>query len=80
MGMPKLKVTVDPDLCIAAAACMGSAQKFFRMDDDNRAVVVGADGSEAFVQIREVTDAEKAALLEAAGSCPTTAIVVEEIA
>jgi ferredoxin len=78
--MPKLKVTVDPDLCIAAAACMGSAQKFFRMDDDNRAVVVGADGSEAFVQIREVTDAEKAALLEAAGSCPTTAIVVEEIA
>ena len=79
MGMPKLKVTVDPDLCIAAAACMGSAPKFFRMDDDNRAVVVGADGSEAFVQIREVTEAEKAALLEAAGSCPTTAIVVEEI-
>jgi ferredoxin len=43
-------------------------------------VVVGADGSEAFVQILEVTPAEKAALLEAAGSCPTTAIAVEEVA
>jgi ferredoxin len=50
------------------------------MDDDNRAVVVGADGSEAFVQILDVTAAEKAALLEAAGSCPTTAIVVEDVA
>jgi len=78
--MAKLKVTVDPDLCIAAAACMGSAQKFFRMDDDNRAVVVGADGSEAFVQILEVTPADKTALLEAAGSCPTTAIAVEDVA
>jgi ferredoxin len=78
--MAKLKVTVDPDLCIAAAACMGSAPKFFRMDDENRAVVVGADGSEAFSQIVEVTDAEKAAILEAAGSCPTTAIAVEDIA
>lgn len=78
--MPKLKVTVDPDLCIAAAACMGSAPKFFRMDDDNRAVVVGADGSEAFTQILEVSDSEKADLLEAAGSCPTTAIAVEDLA
>ena len=80
MGMAKLKVTVDPDLCIAAASCMGSAPKFFRMDDDNRAVVVGAAGREAFVQILDVTAAEKAALLEAAGSCPTTAIVVEDVA
>ena len=77
--MPKLKVTVDPDLCIAAASCMGSAPKFFRMDDDNLAVVAAADGSEAFFQILDVTDAEKADLLEAASSCPTTAISVEVV-
>jgi ferredoxin len=78
--MPKLKVTVDPDLCIAAASCMGSAPKFFKMNEDNLAVVAAADGSEAFFQILDVTAAEKADILEAAGSCPTTAIAVEEIA
>lgn len=77
--MPKLKVTVDPDLCIAAASCMGSAPKFFKMNEDNLAVVAAADGSEAFFQILDVTAAEKADILEAAGSCPTTAIAVEEI-
>ncbi len=78
--MPKLKVTVDPDLCIAAASCMGSAPKFFHMDDDKRADVAAAHRSETYFQILDVTDAEKADLLEAASSCPTTAITVEVVA
>ena len=37
--MPKLTVTVDPKLCIAAAACIAEAPELFELDEDNVAFV-----------------------------------------
>ncbi len=67
--MPKLSVTVDPSLCIGAAACVGSAPRYFQLDEDNVA-------SLSVPQPVEVTQEEKLLLMEAAEGCPTGAIQV----
>ena len=58
------KVVVDRDLCIGAATCAVLAMKTFRMDDENKAVVIDPHGD----------DAET--VLMGAESCPTKAILV----
>lgn len=56
------KCVVDRDLCIGAATCATLAAKTFKMDDENKAVVL--DG--------EWDDPET--VLMGAESCPTKAI------
>jgi ferredoxin len=58
------KVVVDRDLCIGAATCVVLAMKTFRMDDENKAVVIDANGDDADT------------VLMGAESCPTKAIFV----
>lgn len=56
------KIVVDRDLCIGAATCVTIAPGAFRMDGENKAVLVDLRGN----------DAET--ILMAAESCPTKAI------
>jgi ferredoxin len=60
------KVRVDRDLCIGAATCAVIALKTFKMDDENKAIVIDPNGD----------DAET--ILMAAESCPTKAIFLED--
>lgn len=59
-------VKVLRDKCIGAASCVAVAPKTFKLDDQNKAVVIQQTGD---------PDADDAILL-AAQSCPTAAIEV----
>lgn len=77
--MPKLRIKVDPDLCIGAASCVTIAPETFQLDDENKAVVLdhGAEPKErTYERVIEVTDAEKENIILGAQSCPTLAIFV----
>lgn len=58
------KVVVDRDLCIGAASCLTVAAETFKLDNENKAVVINA----------ETVDDDT--LLLAAQSCPTKAILL----
>ncbi len=56
------KIVIDRDLCIGAASCIAVARETFKLDDENKAVVINPDA---------VSDED---LMSAAQSCPTKAI------
>lgn len=61
-----LRVTVDPDACIGSGTCVNLVPDVFELDDEGVAVVIDPSAAPA-------DDIEEAAL-----SCPTGAIVIEE--
>ncbi len=56
------RIEIDRDLCIGAASCVVIAEKVFKLDDENKAIVIDPKG------------ADDETILEAAKSCPTLAI------
>jgi ferredoxin len=62
----KYKVKVVRDGCIGAASCVALAAATFKLDDENKAVIL--EGSE---------DAAESILM-AAQSCPTKAIIITD--
>ncbi len=56
------RIEVDRDLCIGAASCVVIAEKVFKLDSENKAIVIDPKG------------ADDETILEAAKSCPTQAI------
>ncbi|MBT6401578.1 ferredoxin [candidate division WWE3 bacterium] len=63
----KLKIKVINDLCISAATCIIRGPKTFDLDDDGIAYV------------KEGTLDDAVDIIEAAKSCPTTAIIIEDM-
>jgi ferredoxin len=61
-----LQVTVDPDLCIGSGSCVHLAPGAFELDEDGVADVIDPDA------------APDDRLRQAARSCPSGAISVEE--
>ena len=61
-----MKVKVDRDLCIGVSNCVVVAPTVFKLDKENKAVVL------------EPSSVDDEALLEAAESCPENAITVED--
>jgi len=61
-----LKVKVDRDLCIGVGNCVAFAPTVFALDEENKAIV------QAPPSVDDDT------LLEAAGSCPENAIIIED--
>lgn len=62
----KMRVSIDGELCAGVGNCVAIAPAIFKLDDENKAAVI-AHGS-----------VDDEALMEAAESCPTSAIVVED--
>lgn len=75
----KIRVLVDPDLCIGAASCVTVAPGAFRLNEENKAYVLD-HGTEPegpnYERILEVTEAERDEIILGAQSCPTLAIFV----
>lgn len=75
----KLRIKVDPDLCIGAASCVTIAPETFQLNDENKAVVFD-HGTETpprtYERTIEVNENEKENILLAAQSCPTLAIFI----
>ena len=63
-GSKIAKIVVDRDLCIAAQSCIPPSPETFKLDEENKAVVIDANA------------AEDDAIITAAQSCPTKAILL----
>ncbi len=63
----KVKIKVINKLCISAATCIIHAPNTFDLDDDGIAYV------------KEGTWDEAQTIIKAAASCPTTAIIIEDM-
>jgi len=61
-----LKVRVDRELCIGVGNCVAFAPTVFKLDQENKAVVL------------DPSSVDDDTLLEAAESCPEKAIIVED--
>jgi len=61
-----MKVKVDRDLCIGVSNCVAIAPTVFKLDEENKAVVL------------DLSSVDDQTLLEAAESCPEKAIIVED--
>ena len=61
-----MKVKVDRELCIGVGNCVAIAPTVFKLDDENKAVVL------------DPTSVDEQTILEAAESCPENAIIVED--
>lgn len=74
----KIRIVVDPDLCIGAASCVTIAPDTFTLNVENKAEVLdhGQGAVPAYERTLEVTEDEKAGILLAAQSCPTLAITI----
>lgn len=75
----KLRIVVDPDLCIGAASCVTIDPASFVLNGENKAeVLVHGEAPEGPSYEREVemTEDEKERLILAAESCPTLAIFI----
>ena len=64
--MRRLRISVDPDKCVGSTMCINTARGVFALDDSNKSSVVNPAGNTE----------EK--ILEAAESCPVSAITVED--
>ncbi|EKD64992.1 MAG: ferredoxin [uncultured bacterium] len=63
----RYKIKIDRNLCIGAASCVALAMKTFELDSENKAIVIDEAGDEAEV------------IKLAAESCPTKAIILENV-
>lgn len=60
-------IEVDPNVCIGAAPCVGVAPKTFELNDEGKAVV-----------IRTVDEDDIQNIINAARSCPVSAIKITD--
>jgi ferredoxin len=75
----KLRIIVDPDLCIGAASCVTVAPESFVLNVENKAEVLDkglAEAGPSYERTVEMTEEEKENLIMAAQSCPTLAITI----
>lgn len=75
----KLRIVVDPDLCIGAASCVTIDPDTFVMNLENKAEVLDhghAEDGPKYERVIEVTEGEKDNMIMAAQSCPTLAITI----
>ena len=66
MSKKKYRIKIDRDLCIGAASCVVLAMKTFKLDSENKAIVLDENG--------DIPESIKLA----AESCPTKAIILED--
>ena len=77
--MPRLTVRVDHNACSGIGSCIETSARFFRFDDENRAVVISNENGDAQAeQILEVSDDESQEIVLAAESCPMVAISIHD--
>ena len=62
----KLRITVDPNMCVGNAMCEHVASNTFALNDERQSMVANPEG-----------DPEEK-VLEAAENCPVSAITVED--
>ncbi len=78
----KLRIVVDPGLCIGAASCVTIAPDTFVMNTENKAEVIdhgATPDAPSYERIVDVTEDELQNIILGAQSCPTLAITVVDL-
>jgi ferredoxin len=73
----KIKIIIDPELCIGAASCVTIKPDVFQLNDENKAVVLDPadpDATGVYEREIEVSDEDFENVILGAQSCPTRAI------
>ncbi len=63
-----LEITVDPDACIGAGACVAMAAHTYALNDDGKAVVLDTADQD-----------DEAAIIDSARACPVQAIKLKRV-
>lgn len=77
--MPRIRIKIDPELCIGAASCVTVSPDFFELNDQNKAFPKEPGTTNEPLQyerVVDVSDAVRDTIVLAAQSCPTIAISV----
>lgn len=78
--MPRIRIKIDPELCIGAASCVTVSPEFFELNADNKAFPkdpsVAAAEPTQYERVVNVPDAVRDTIVLAAQSCPTLAISI----
>ena len=61
-----MKIKIDRDLCIGVSNCVAIAPTAFKLDEENKAIVL------------DPSSVDDDTLMEAAESCPEKAIIIED--
>lgn len=75
----KIRVVVDPDLCIGAASCVTIKPDIYQLNEVNKAMVLDPrqpTSAPLYDRELEVSDADYEGILLGAQSCPTRAIFI----
>ena len=70
-----MKAHVKKDVCIGCGACTCIANSIFQIGDDGLAETIEPNDTE--LKIKEIADADKEDVIDAAESCPVGAIEIE---
>ncbi len=74
--MAKYRIVYDRANCTGVAACAIVAERFWQMDSEDKATLVGGELTGNDVWEREITGEELPENLEAARSCPVQVIKI----
>ncbi len=77
--MKKIKIVIDPELCIGAASCVTIKPEYYQLNDVNKAIVMDPQNPAAepsYTRELEVSDADYEGIMLGAESCPTRAIFI----
>ncbi len=74
-----MRVRVDRELCIGAASCIALLPEVFELDEEGKAVMkkLAGDKTSEWTDVKELSS-ELKLIIEAARSCPTNAIIIED--
>lgn len=74
-----MRIRVDREKCIGAAACVALLPNVFKLDSENKALIHRKSGEESsdWADYIEV-DATPDELIAAAEACPVLAIIIED--
>lgn len=74
-----MRVRVDRDLCISAASCTALLPEVFELDEEGKATIKNLKGTKTsdWTDLKDLPK-ELQLVLEAARSCPTNAIIIED--
>lgn len=74
--MKKIKAKVLRDVCITAGPCEAIAPKVFKIDDEGKAIILDQGNQPDDKGFVEITKDDSDNVLDAAKSCPVSAIII----
>jgi len=73
-GEKRYKVIYERDLCIGAVACVMASTKYWELDDEGKAILIGGKEVSEGIFETEIPEEDYEEMFEAAKGCPVVCI------